>query len=386
MLIGVLLILPPLVLLQRLFTDQPGGTGLLAVLSLGSLLLAVPFALVLSAVECWRLRLVDDRPLTPIQTASGSRLWRSLGHLLLLATVLPLGYAVAAALTLLTVVWAASPLLLTFTDSDRVALGMVQVDTLNDALPYCVAGIVLLPAMLYLFGLLAGAQAATTRALLAADAQPQLRADLVEVSRSRARLVDAFEAERRRIERDLHDGAQQRLISLTLQLGLARLDLPADSPALANVSAAHEQAKLLMAELRELIHGIRPQTLADLGLPAALHELAEKSQLTAVVDVTGLPVRPAGPAEHAAYFVVAEALTNVARHSGGTVAQVRAYQRDGLLTVEVHDDGRGGAAATEGSGLTGLADRVAAIGGRMLLSSPPGGPTLLRAEFPCPSA
>ena len=148
----------------------------------------------------------------------------------------------------------------------------------------------------------------------------ELRAELTEVSRSRARLADAFEAERRRIERDLHDGAQQRLVSLTLQLGLARLDLPPGSPAAAPVAAAHEQAKQLMAELRELIHGIQPQMLTDLGLPAASASspTPRRSRCRCGADLAG---RLPGLVENTAYFVVAEALTNIAKHSGASERQ-----------------------------------------------------------------
>jgi signal transduction histidine kinase len=194
--------------------------------------------------------------------------------------------------------------------------------------------------------------------------------------------VDAFEAERLRIERDLHDGAQQRLVSLTLQLGLARLDVPPDSPAAVTVATAHEQAKQLMVELRELIHGIRPQVLTDRGLPAALRELADQSSIPVTVD-GDLPARLPSTVEGTAYFVVAEALTNVAKHSRATGAGVTVRQRTGVLTVEIRDNGHGGADLRRGTGLTGLADRLAVIDGRMWLSSPAGGPTLLRVELPC---
>jgi signal transduction histidine kinase len=229
--------------------------------------------------------------------------------------------------------------------------------------------------------LLAGGHAAVARTLLAASDE-RLRAELVEVSRSHARLVDAFEAERRRIERDLHDGAQQRLVSLTLQLGMARLALPPGSRAADDVAAAHEQAKQLMAELRELIHGIQPQILTDLGLPAALGELVDQSAVPVSVDVD-LPSRLPSQIESTAYFVAAEALTNVAKHSGASNANVTARQHDSVLTVEISDNGRGGADPRGGTGLTGLADRVAVTGGRMLLLSPSGGPTVLRVEPPC---
>ncbi|MGH3682244.1 MAG: sensor histidine kinase, partial [Natronosporangium sp.] len=218
--------------------------------------------------------------------------------------------------------------------------------------------------------------------LLGGGAAVQLRAELVEVARSRARLADAFETERRRIQRDLHDGAQQKLVSLTMQLGLARLDLPPGSPAVDSVNAAYDQARQLMDELRALIHGIAPQLLTELGLPAALDELAEQCPVPVTVQ-THPSGRPPSQIEHAAYFAAAEALTNVAKHSGATRASVTVRQDGDVLTVEIGDNGHGGADPDRGTGLTGLADRMAVAGGRMLLSSPTGGPTLLRVELPC---
>jgi signal transduction histidine kinase len=226
--------------------------------------------------------------------------------------------------------------------------------------------------------LLAVAHMAVARALLGDGGDTALR----EVSRSRARLVDAFEAERRRIERDLHDGAQHRLTSLTLQLGVARLDLPATSPSGVALAKAHEQAKELMVVLRELIAGIHPRALTDLGLPTAIRDLAGQSPIPATVSVSligRLPER----VESTAYFVASEALANVVKHSGATQADVTLARTGNLLTMQISDNGRGDADPARGSGLTGLADRVAAVSGRLLLSSPAGGPTLVRVELPC---
>jgi signal transduction histidine kinase len=175
-----------------------------------------------------------------------------------------------------------------------VAVAFGTVSTVSQAMPYAICGAVIIPLLPYLLTLAAGAHAATARVLLDAPSE-QLRTELIEVARSRARLVDAFDAERRRIERDLHDGAQQRLVSLTLQLGLARLDLPPDSPAATALADAHEQAKALMAELRDLIQGIRPQVLTDLGLAPAVRELADQSPVPVTVTST-VPSRLPGPA------------------------------------------------------------------------------------------
>ncbi|MFH8369439.1 sensor histidine kinase [Streptomyces sp. NPDC018031] len=239
------------------------------------------------------------------------------------------------------------------------------------------AGLLLLPVAAYPIAAWAGARSAVALAVLAPGER-----ELREVRRSRARLVDAFDAERRRIERDLHDGAQARLVALTMKLGLAGLDLPAGSPAAREVAAAHRMAKEALAELREVIHGIHPQVLTERGLAAAVRDVAGRSPVPVEPDVD-LPHRLPGAVEVAAYFAVCEALANTARHSGARSGRVVGRLRDAVLVVEVSDDGRGGADPAAGSGLTGLADRIAAVNGRMLLSSPAGGPTLLRVEIPC---
>jgi len=378
----------------------PIGAIVLLVL-LGAALIAALgplIAIPIGALARRRLRMADTRPIylaRPRATMPGPAAWlrarylnpatwRQLGYACLLATVVPV-LSLAALLALpLAALFIAGPFLVLAQQphSSPVALGFGTVSTVGQTVPYLVAGLVMLPLVPYLVTLVAGADAAVARALLTEGQDEQLRAELTEVSRSRARLADAFEAERRRIERDLHDGAQQRLVSLTLQLGLARLDLPADSPAAASVASAHEQAKQLMAELRELIHGIQPQVLTDLGLPAAIGELADQSPIPVAV-ATDLAGRLPGQVETTAYFVVAEALTNIAKHSGASSVSVTASMRGSVLTVEVSDNGRGGADPGRGTGLTGLADRTAVAGGRMLLSSPAGGPTILRVELPC---
>jgi signal transduction histidine kinase len=369
--------------------------GAALVAALGPLL-AIP-ATVLAR---WRLRLADTRPLgerprTVPSHAAGPAAWlrarytdpaawRETGYVCLLATVVPALSAAALASAVFCVAFIAGPFVVLAQqpgDTPETVV-VVQIATVGQAVPYAIAAVLLLPVVPYLITLVAGADATVARALLFAGPAGNLRAELTEVARSRARMADAFEAERRRIERDLHDGAQQKLVSLTMQLGLARLDLPPESSAAAAVAAAHEQAKQLMAELRELIRGIQPQVLTDLGLPAALDELADRSAIPVAVTAR-IDGRLPGPVENTAYFAVAEALTNVAKHSGATAASVSARVDGKLLTVEITDNGHGGADPGRGSGLTGLADRVAVAGGRMLLSSPLGGPTVLRVEVPC---
>jgi signal transduction histidine kinase len=395
------LAIPWLVLVARLAAGDYQVGVIVVLILLGVALIAAVGPLIatpLAELERRRLRMVDTRPVgsghrdaAPAGPVSWLRAryadpatWREVGYACLLATVAPV-LSIAALLTaLLTGSFIASPFLVLAQrpGGGPIALAFGKVATVGQALPYVIAGVLLLPLVPYLVTLLAGAHAAVARALLLGGSAKQLRAELVEVSRSRARLADAFQAERRRIERDLHDGAQQKLVGLTLQLGLARLDLPPGSPAAETVAAAHEQAKQLMTELRELIHGIQPQVLTDLGLPAALGELADQAPIPVVVDAH-LPGRLPSQIENTAYFVAAEALTNIAKHSGATSANVTARQHDTVLTIEISDNGHGGADPNSGSGLTGLADRVAVTGGRMLLSSPDGGPTLLRVELPC---
>jgi signal transduction histidine kinase len=401
---AAMLAVPWLVLAARLAAGDFQAVVTVVLVLLGTVLVVGvgPVAAApLADLERRRLRMVDTRPAVPGQqkphaggpvawlrnryTSPGA--WREVGYICLLAIAAPVPAAALAAGPVAGFLIAGPFLVLAQRPgSSPVALVFVNVATVGQALPYAIAGVVLLPAVPYLLTLVAGGQAAVARALLlGGSAEERLRAELTEVSRSRARLADAFEAERRRIERDLHDGAQQKLVSLTMQLGLARLDLPPGSPAAETVAAAHDQAKQLMAELRELIHGIQPQILTDLGLPAALDELADQSPVPVTVDAR-LGGRLPGQVENTAYFAAAEALTNIAKHSGATSAAVTARLRVGLLTLEVSDNGHGGADPGRGTGLTGLADRVAVADGRMLLSSPPGGPTVLRVEVPCPQS
>ncbi|GAA3857138.1 histidine kinase [Streptomyces sedi] len=242
-----------------------------------------------------------------------------------------------------------------------------------------IAGVLLLPVVAYPVGAWAGARGTVAREVL----DPGDRR-LREVTRSRARLVDAFDAERRRIERDLHDGAQQRLVALHMRLGLAGLDLPPGSTAAKDVREAHTLAGEALAELREFLRGVHPQILTERGLPAALRDVAGRCAVPADLDL-GVPGRLPTRVEETAYFVATEALTNVARHSGAGRCRVTARLHDEVLRLEIEDDGAGGADPARGTGLTGLADRIAAADGRMFLSSPPGGPTLLRADIPCSS-
>ena len=382
-----LLALPWLVAGREVLAGRAPDLAVLVLLVLGTAMLlggGPVVALPLAALERSRLGLIDPRPVPAPRRAAANPVvwladrfreestWRAVLYAVLLAVGVPPMWLAGTLLAVLEFTLLASPWLTEW------EFGEYRIDGGPQAIPFTVLGIALVPALLYLGGLVAAGHGVLARRLLGGG--DLLRDQLTEVAQSRARLADAFDAERRRIERDLHDGAQHRLTSLTLHLGMARLDVPDDSPAAAPLHQAHDQAKELMVVLRDLVHGIRPQVLTDLGLPAALRELAVSSPVPVTLDaadVGRLPERT----ETTAYFVAAEALTNVAKHAHAGSARVRLARAGAGIALEILDDGLGGADPARGSGLTGLADRVGAVGGKLLLASPPGGPTLLRVEL-----
>ena len=209
-----------------------------------------------------------------------------------------------------------------------------------------------------------------------------VQAQLAEVRASRARIVDAADRARREIERNLHDGAQQRFVSATLQLQVWRAshgELP--EQARGELDEILTELRAGLAELRELAHGLHPAVLSDRGLERALSSLADHAPVPVEVR-TELPERLAMPIEAAAYFTVAEALTNVAKYARANRAWVDVDQREGYLRVEIGDDGAGGADVRPGSGLQGLRDRIAAVNGTLTIDSQPGAGTILRAQLP----
>jgi signal transduction histidine kinase len=255
-----------------------------------------------------------------------------------------------------------------------VVVGLIFAITL----PFVVRGCALLEAWLAR-GLLTGV----------ASLRDQV-ADLTEGRASaRAQTVAAVSAETtalRRLERDIHDGPQQRLVRLSVDLGRAKQQLDADpAAARATVDEALSQAREALAELRALSRGIAPPILTDRGLPAAVASLAGRAAIPVELDLPDLP-RLDAVAEQTAYFTVAEALTNVAKHSGATRALVGLRLEGAHLTIAVSDDGAGGAHIAKGHGLSGLADRLHAVGGELWISSPPQGPTIIRAELPAAPA
>ncbi len=214
----------------------------------------------------------------------------------------------------------------------------------------------------------------------------ELHDRLEDLAASRARIVTAGDVERRRLERDLHDGAQQRLVTLALSLRLALAKLDSDPAAARDrLAAAAEELTLALQELRELARGLHPAVLTDHGLRAAVEMLADRAPLP--VEIEEAPGRRLPePVEAAAYFLIAEALTNVAKYAHASAARISVAASDASVVVEVSDDGVGGADPATGSGLRGLADRVEALGGSLDVSSPDGAGTVLRAEIPLSSS
>ncbi|WP_214106485.1 sensor histidine kinase [Acrocarpospora catenulata] len=308
--------------------------------------------------------------------------WRDLGYLLLLLplslaefTVVVMGLGLALGLFLSPV-----PIVLS---GEWLELWGLRIDTVPKALPVMLLGLVLLVPALYAVRGLAWLHGAVARLLLGVDETRLLAARADQLRASRARGVDAAEAERRRIERDLHDGAQQRLLAVALDLGRAQAKLDADPETARDLLAsAHAGTKAAIAEIRDLARGIYPAILTDRGLDAALSSLAARAPVR--VDVTvEIADRPPAAVESIAYFVVAEALNNMAKHSGASQALVRVRREEETVVVEVSDNGVGGAGAVPGGGLAGLADRAATIDGVVQVHSPPGEGTRIRVELPC---
>lgn len=370
------------------------GVGLLTlVVVVGLLVLAgVPaVAAVVADVERRRSRLVQPQATQARfgtlreRLRAGRRLpivWAEVGYVVLLATILWLVDAVVVTLAL--VVPGSLLLAPVLVRIDQLDVLGWQIDTTREAaLAAAGPGLVALVAAAYAVTALAAAQAALARLLLD-PRQAELAAAVADLRRSRVGLVDAFETERRRIERDLHDGVQQRLVALTMTLGRAELDVP-EGAGLELVREAHRQAEGALEELRSTVRGIHPRVLADHGLEAAVHEIADRSPVPVDTEIS-LTGRLPAPVETAAYFVVSEALTNVARHASARSAQVHAWTQNGRLVVTVVDDGIGGADVARGTGLAGLAVRLEALDGRLQVTSPAGGPTEVRMECPVDAA
>ena len=312
---------------------------------------------------------------------TGSR-WREIGYHLLR---LPVG-AVLYALT--AVVWCgplaliAMPFYVDHVPGGTAKLWLLEIGSGAGAWVAFAAGVV---GLVFLAPWLTVGLAAVDRKLgrwlLGPSASAELSQQVTNLEASRSAAVDSAEAERRRIERDLHDGAQQRLVALAMDLGQAKEQFDANpEKARELVTGAHDEAKAALADLRGLVRGIHPAILTDRGLDAALSAVVARSPVPVTMHVDVTP-RPAAAVESTAYFVVSEALANVAKHAHATKASVTIVRQGDRLVTDVTDDGIGGADPA-GGGLHGLADRVAALGGRMHVLSPAGGPTTVMVELP----
>jgi signal transduction histidine kinase len=330
--------------------------------------------------------------LWPVRAWRTPATWRQLGyHLLALAGGTAGGALVAAC-------WSAPLLALAYLagrQADPGAAAGLGLAVLWAALPAAA----LVRVAPWVARSVAEADEAGARALLGPSRGEELAVRVESLGRSRAEILAATDAERRRIERDLHDGAQRRLVSLAMHLGMARASLTdAPEPVRQVIEQAHEEATEALAELRQLVRGLHPAVLDDRGLDAALSGIAATAPLPVglAVDLTG---RCSPAVEAVAYFVVSEALTNVAKHAGASRAEVRVGRAGDWLRIVVSDDGRGGAtlgpvdpldpggpgANGAGTGLRGLAQRAAAVDGTLTVHSPPGGPTAITVELPCGS-
>ena len=382
-------------------------TGWTTGLALLITLLGIPVLIVtalalrgLSHVERARAQLVVDEPLAarykePEKPGVWARFksilsdpqnWRDLGWALLLMPVGIAGFTVAVASigAVLGLVFAPAWTWSLWHSSEPPDLGLFQITNIWTAFAATGIGIAAAPLGLALVRGSAAATGALAQALLAP--RTEVLEERVEVLQAtRAGAVDAAAAELERIERDLHDGAQARLVSIAMHLGLAQQKLDSDPDEARQLLAdARDGAGAALVELRDLARGIRPALLAERGLPEAVRAFAARSPVPASVTADVGDERLPEPVESAAYFVVAEALANVAKHAGARRATVSLARRGDSLEVLVVDDGHGGA-NPDGGGLKGLRARVEALDGTLGVASPAGGPTMLRVELPCGS-
>jgi signal transduction histidine kinase len=374
------------------------------------IVIAIEGSRIVARIERRRAQVADHRPLIPhayrpygtgirdLLTALflDANRWRDVGYVFIAFPLTVLEFTAVVALWSATLFLLSVPVWTLLTGEVLggidVAAGpllpaLARLSTLNApavAIVSAVAGFVLLPVSSFAAQGLMALHRQVVAVLLcdSGTAALEQRVETLEVSRKA--VLDVEASELRRIERDLHDGAQQRLVMLTINLGLAADKMDTDPPAAKDlVVDARDQARLALAEIRSLVRGIAPSILMDRGLVPALSALAGQSPVPTVV-LASLPAgeRASDAVERAAYFVVAEALANVAKHSRASHAEVHVRREGPLLVVEVRDDGRGGASLLPAGGLTGLAGRVEALDGRLAVASPEGGPTVVRAEIP----
>jgi signal transduction histidine kinase len=370
-------------------------------LGLAAVFLLVP---VLTAIHRHRLRVtagveIPPQPrlakwLTPRGIAAAARsqaTWRQLGYHLLAGPALAAAALAAIGMWLVGVLCALVYLYgwrLSAGSLLRRGVSSAKADNLPRlfAVPIdlwlTVGGIAVLFAAPWVTAGVRALDARAARMLLGPSRAEQLEHRVEHLTQTRAGVVDAADAERRRLERDLHDGTQQRLVSLAMNLGMARNQAATVDDAQQAIAQAHEEAKAALAELRDLIRGLHPAVLVDRGLDAALSGVAARMPIPVRLTVD-LPRRPAPVIEAVAYFVVSEGLANIAKHAQASQAEVVVQRAGDRLHVIVSDDGVGGADPARGTGLIGLARRASSVDGTFEVASPPGGPTLLTVDLPC---
>ena len=405
-LIGFIVLVPAFAIVTSLFSA--GGGLLILVIGFGLVALGIEAARLTARIERWRMSLTDDRPLIarPYKTLDPdpaaplerrvrnwaeaeffdpSR-WLDVAYVLISFPLIVLEFVFGVVMWSVAIGFALSPLAL-------VAVSAVPATWhwyMNTGVPdtivlfLFVLGLILLPLAATATRAMAMAHRAVVEGVLCISPAEALRRDNDRLRGSRAATVELEATELRRIERDLHDGAQQRLVMLAIDLALAEGKIDSD-PAEAKtlVAGARNQARQALGEIRDVVRGTAPAILLDRGLVAALGAVAGRSAVPTYID-SGLDPNERLPhaVERAAYYVVTEALTNVAKHAGATRVDITLRREPHRLGVWVRDDGKGGASVASGGGLAGLRDRVEALDGKLVLESPEGGPTMLHVELP----
>ena len=346
-----------------------------------------------AGVEIPPLLEIGDRWSLPgiVRYARSRATWRQLGYHLLAAPALAAAAIVAAGLWLAGILYTFVYLYATRLERQGL-LYRGRSSSEGNSLPHLLGipvdvyltaiGIVMLAAAPRLTAAVGALDARAARALLGPSRAEELQYQVEHLTQTRTGVVDAADAERRRLERDLHDGTQQRLVSLAVNLGLARIQAQTTQQAQQALAEAHEEAKVALAELRNLIRGLHPAVLEDRGLDAALSGIAARLPIPVRLTVD-VPGRPPPTIEAVAYFVVSEGLTNITKHAQASQAEVVVQRAGDRLHIIISDDGVGGADPSRGTGLTGLAKRAASVDGTFEIASPPGGPTLLTVDLPC---
>jgi signal transduction histidine kinase len=375
------------------------------------LVLALVFALLitplLTRMHRYRLRATAGVEIPPLprirnklssqglaETARSQMLWRQLCYHLFVGPALAFAAAAAIGMWLAGILytfvyaygWGASPdsMIRRGTGIDGTGNPLTPVfGAIAPDILLTLAGVALLFAAPWVTSGVRVLDVASAKALLGPSRAEELEHRVEHLTQTRAGVVDAADAERRRLERDLHDGTQQRLVSLAMNLGMARAQAMTTYEARQAIAEAHEEAKSALAELRDLIRGLHPAVLEDRGLDAALSGVVARMPIPVRLTVDLQNRRPQPVIEAVAYFVVSEGLANIAKHAQASQAEVIVQRAGDRLHVIITDDGVGGADPSRGTGLSGLARRAASVDGTFQIDSPPGGPTLLTVDLPC---